>query len=165
MTETAIDDDYELIHVQPSRSHHDLATGEARALSPMVGHVASRHPSRHGSPAASDSSRSSRHHHQAPVETRPGAPHRAHKPPPPPPPRRRIHVDEDIPTAPAAPLFDPFDTLPPPDEMMIPREGPDDEEDDDVPPIPRPDQLHFYDDEEDTSPAHQYWPASKPTDL
>jgi len=147
VTETAFDDDYdELIHVQPSRAHHDLMhPTDARAHSPFI---PSRDPSRHTSPAPSDSSAS---HH---LEHRPGGLPRAHKPPPPPPPRRRIHVEEDIPVAP----FDPFESLPPPTDVMMHPEKLDEED----LPAPRDDELDF---DDDPASAHPYWPPSKPTDL
>jgi len=165
VTETAIDDDYELIHVQPSRhhhhphhhprSHHDPVQPtdddlDPRSQSPAM---ASFHASRRASPAPSDAS-GSRHH--TPVDPRPGSRGghpKAHKPPPPPPPPRRHHLEDDVPTIP----FDPFESLPPPAEMMLEREELD--EDVEEPEDPDTDQFHVDDDE------HHYWPASKPTDL
>jgi len=158
VTETAIDDDYELIHVQPTRPHHDPShlSDVPRSHSPVI---SSLYPSRHASPAPSDTSR------HTPVESRPGsrgAIIRAHKPPPPPPPPRRIRVsEEDIPTLP----FDPFESLPPPAEMMMEHEQL--EEDlEEEPPVPHSDPLHP---DDDPASAHPYWHAhghgSKPTDL
>ena len=210
VTETAIDDDYELIHVettrpqhdprttrpqhdpQTTRPHHDPVTtrphhdpqttrpqhdpvttrpqhdpettrpqhdpvepGElgldVRAHSPVI---SSLHPSRHASPAPSDSS-VSRHH--TPVEPRPGsrgAVPRTHKPPPPPPPPRRHHVEDDVPAL----AFDPFESLPPPAELMMHREELDEEDMEDAP-VTDTDELH-YDDE-----PHPPWRGSRPTDL
>jgi len=163
VTETAIDDDYELIHVQPTRPHHDLVQPSdsdlhlhARAQSPVV---ASLHPSRRASPALSDSSAS---YHHTPVEPHHGsqaAIHRPHKPPPPPPPPRRHHhhVEESIPTVP----FDPFESLPPPADMMMQYEEPDEEVVEEAP-VPQTDELHP---DDDSASTHPYWPGSKPTDL
>lgn len=168
VTETAIDDDeYESIHVPPRRPDHDLVLPTDRELPLPVPHVRSpMHPSRHASPAPSDSSAGHHHHHHAPqVESRPesrGGLPRAHKtPPPPPPPRRHHHVEEDVPAVP----FDPFESLPPPVEMMIPPEGfaeEDVEEEEEELPVPHSDQLHF---DDDVAPGHPYWPGSRPTDL
>ena len=174
VTETAIDDDYELIHVHPSGHHHDLVHDPD--IDPRDHHHHSpamasfHHPSRHASPAPSDSS-ASRHH--TPVEPRPvsrGGPPRAHhKPPPPPPPPRRHHLEGDVPRlaedvpVPAELPFDPFESLPPPAEMMLPREELEEEdvmEED----IPGTDLLH-YDDDDPASSSHRYWPGSKPSDV
>lgn len=143
VTETAIDDDYELIHVQPSILHYDLdQSTDARAHSPVV---ASLHPSsRHSSPAPSDSS-ASRHHEHPPTGHA-----RTARPPPPPPPPRRYYVEEDT----AAVPFDPFESLPPPADTMTEELG----EEFERPPVPRAD--------DDPASSHHYWPhASKPTDL
>ena len=158
VTESALDDDYELIHVQPGRHHHEpvhhdpVHPTDARVHSPVI---ASLHPSRRASPAPSDSSVG---YHHAPVEPRPGSrgglPPRAHKPPPPPPPPRRHHIEEDVPPTLA---FDPFESLPPPAEMMMQRVEPDEEE--------MEEEAAVADADDDAAHAHPYWHASKPTDL
>lgn len=172
VSETAIDADYELITI-PHHHHHGHDQSFPRDLDVRSSHspvTASLHPSRHASPAPSDSSVS---HHRTPMEPRPGV-HtpvdsrsgvasgvlHAHKPPPPPPPPRRIHVEEDIPTV---PMFDPFESLPPPAEMMLGHEELEGEVDLEETGDEHGEQL--YSEDEPSSGHHPYWHASKPTDL
>jgi len=167
VTETVIDDDYEMIHESPLMA----SIHRSRHASPTPPSV---HPSRHASPAPSDSS-VSRQHTPAP---------RPHKQPPPPPPRRH-HVEEDVPRRhhhlveheipppsrhhhmeediPVPPVpFDPFESLPPPAEMMLMHSEDMDEDDQPTGHADHGDQLYFVD---DPATAHPYWPASKSTEL